>query len=208
GAGPFRLKECRPGKYTLLERNPEFWMADTQGRRLPYLDEVLVNVNGTPVSDADQFLSGKCDACDAVKPERFAQFKEAAGRQGFQLLDLGIGVERDFLWFNQNTGTNATGQPLVPPAKLKWFRAKKFRQPVSCAIDRDRLVKQAYHGRGQAAYGFLSTENKKWNNPNVARYDFNLDKARALLTEIGFQNPNADGVLKDNEGHLLEILFI
>ena len=35
GCGPYRLKEFRLGKFTLLERNPEYWVADRQGRRLP-----------------------------------------------------------------------------------------------------------------------------------------------------------------------------
>jgi len=51
-------------------------------------------------------------------------------------------------------------------------------------------------------------ENKKWNNPNVPRYDFNPERARALLAEIGMQQTNADGVLRDADGHALEILFI
>ena len=83
----------------------------------------------------------------------------------FQLLDLGVGAERDFLWFNQNTGTNPAGKPFVNPAHLKWFRNKKFRQAVSCAIDRDRLVREVYGGRAQPTYGFISTENPQVEQP-------------------------------------------
>jgi peptide/nickel transport system substrate-binding protein len=125
----------------------------------------------------------------------------------FQLLDLGVGANRDFLWFNQNTGTNAAGKPIVNPAKLKWFRNKKFRQAVSCAIDRDRLVREVYGGRAQPANGFVGTENQKWNDPDIPRYGFDLTRARGLLAEIGIQDRNGDGLLKDADGNPEEILF-
>jgi peptide/nickel transport system substrate-binding protein len=208
GCGPYRLKEFRLGQFTLLERNPEYWVADRQGRRLPGFDEVIFPVTGsTPGGEVGSFLDGKSDVCDAVRPQFYAQFKQAAAGGRFQLLDLGVGAERDFLWFNQNTGTNAAGKPIVDPVRLRWFRNQKFRQAISCAIDRDRLVREAYGGRAQPTCGFISAENQKWNNPNIPRYGFDLARARALLAEIGMQARAGDGVMKDADGHAIEILF-
>ena len=207
GCGPFRLKEYQPGKFTLLERNPEYWAADQKGTRLPYFDEVLFTVGTEPGSDIRTFLSGKSDVCDLVRPEWVDQFKQASQKAHFEVLELGVGTERDFLWFNQNTGTNALGKPFVNPAHLKWFRNKKFRQAVSCAMDRERIAREVYQGRAQAIYGFLSTENQKWNNPNIPRYAYDLTRAKALLAEIGIQDRNGDGVLEDADGNPLEIQF-
>ena len=207
GCGPYRLKEFRLGKFTLLERNPEYWVADRQGRRLPWFDEVMFTVGGSPASEPALFLEGKSDVCDSVRPRHYAEFLQAAAGGRFQLLDLGAGADRDFLWFNQNTGTNAAGKAIVNPAKLKWFRHKKFRQAVSCAIDRDRLVREVYGGRAHPAYGFISTENQKWNNPDIPRYGFDPARARGLLAEIGIQDRTGDGVVEDTDGTPVEILF-
>ena len=207
GCGPYRLKEFRLGKFTLLERNPEYWVADRQGRRLPWFDEVMFTVGGSPASEPALFLEGKSDVCDSVRPRHYAEFLQAAAGGRFQLLDLGAGADRDFLWFNQNTGTNAAGKAIVNSAKLKWFRHKKFRQAVSCAIDRDRLVREVYGGRAQPAYGFISTENQKWNNPDIPRYGFDPARARGLLAEIGIQDRTGDGVVEDADGTPVEILF-
>jgi len=207
GCGPYRLKEFRPGQFTLLERNPEYWVADRQGRRLPWFDEVMFTVGGNPGSEVALFLKGKSDVCDTVRPQHYAELNQAAASGRFQLLDLGVAAERDFLWFNQNTGTGAAGKPFVNPVKLTWFRNTKFRQAVSCAIDRDRLVREVYGGRAQPAYGFISTENLKWNNPNIPRYRFDPARARALLAEIGLQDRNNDGLLEDADGNLTEIQF-
>ena len=208
GCGPYRLKEFRLGQFTLLERNPEYWVTDRQSRRLPGFDEVMFTVTGlAPGSELAAFLAGKSDVCEAVRPQTYAPLKQAAAAGRFQVVELGIGAERDFLWFNQNTGTDAAGKPIVDPAKLKWFRSSKFRQAFSCAIDRDRLVRQAYGGRAQPIYGFLSTENQKWNNPNIPRYGFDLARARALLAEIGIQPRDAGGAMRDADGNPIEILF-
>ena len=207
GCGPYRLKECRLGQYTLLERNPEYWVADRQGSRLPCFDEVMFTVHSGAGGEVAAFLDGKSDVCDAVRPQHYAAFKQAAGGGRFQLIDLGSGAEREFLWFNQNTGTNADGQPLVNPVKLKWFRNKKFREAFSCAIDRERLVREVYDGRAQPAYGLIAAENQKWNDPDIPRYGFDLARARALLAEIGMKDRNGEGVLQDAEGNPVEVLF-
>src|SRR5262249_39115949 len=109
GCGPYRLKEVKPGQSTLLERNPEYWVADRQGHRLPYFDEVLFTVPGTPGGEARSFFERKSDIFETVRPENYMQFKQAASIGGFELIDLGVGTERDFLWFNENTGANAEG---------------------------------------------------------------------------------------------------
>ncbi len=207
GCGPYRLKEFRLGQFTLLERNPEYWVADRQGRRLPYFNEVMFAIQGDSGDEATPFLSGKSDVCEVVRPQNYAQFTQAAAGGKFQIVELGVGAERDFLWFNQNTGTNAMGKPIVNPTRLKWFRNKKFRQAVSCAIDRDRLVREVYGGRAQPALGFISTENQKWNNPDIPHYGFDLARARALLAEMGIQDRHGGGVMEDADGNPIEILF-
>ncbi len=207
GSGPYRLKEFRVGHHTLLERNPEYYMTDRQGTRLPYFDEVMFAVSSAPGGEPAAFLDGKGDVCDSLRPQHYAPFKEAAAGGRFQLIDLGSGPEHEFVWFNQNTGTNADGKPFVNPVKLKWFRNKKFRQAFSCAIDRDALVRQVYNGRAQPTYGFLSNDNRKWNNPDLPRFAYDPARARALLAEIGIQDRNGDGVMEDAGSHPIEVLF-
>src|ERR1044071_7792210 len=207
GSGPFRLKEFRAGRFTLLEPNPEFWITDRQGRRLPNFRELMLAVSGGPGTEAILFLNGKSDAYESIRADKVDQFKEAAERGRFLVMEMGPGGERDFIWFNQNTGTNAAGSPIVSPAKLKWFRNRKFRQAFSCAIDRDRIVRQVYGGHAQAAYGFVSTENPKWNNPNIPRYAFDRSRATNLLAEAGIHLA-ADGLMKDEAGNRIEVTLV
>ena len=203
--GPYRVKQSRPGKFVLLERNPEYWVVDKRGRRLPYFDEVMFTVADSPATAARLFLSGKSDATDAVRPDDYGAFKSAAAGGRFRLVEVGVDAGSELLCFNQNPGTDAAGRPLVSPAKLKWFRNKKFRQAVSCALNRDRLAREVYGGRARPISSFVSPENKKWNNPDVAHYTYDPARARALFAEAGLLDRNHDGILRDADGTPVEI---
>jgi len=209
GCGPFRVKAIERDTSILLERNPEYWVTDKEGRRLPYFDEVLFVCGNERGSDAMLFLDGKSDAYEILPPELLEPFRtEASTNAHFKIIEPGIGSEREFFWFNQNTNKAPDGKPLVNPVKLKWFRNQKLRQAISCSIDRERMARDVYQGRAKGVYDFISAENKKWNNPNVPRYAFDPAKARALLAEIGLQDRNNDGVLEDTDGNPIEITLL
>jgi peptide/nickel transport system substrate-binding protein len=205
-SGPFRLRESQPDRFVLLERNPHFWTVDSRGQRLPYLDEVLLLV-APPGALAGLFLEGKSDVFERSRPEDFERLR-AAGTNAFQLIELGIGTEREFLCFNQNTNRNASGRPLVTPHKVQWFRNRLFRQAIACAVNRERMAREVYGGRAEPLHGLVSTENPRWNNPNIPRFDYDPARARALLAQAGFQDRNADGRLEDADGHAVEFTLL
>lgn len=207
GSGPFRVKECQPGRHVLLERNPEYWVVDKQNHRLPYLDEVLF-LSSDSSTAAFLFLNGKTDVFERARADDHAQFKEASASGKFRLVELGAGSERDFLWFNLNTNYSATGQPIVNPTKLNWFQSRKFRQAISCALDRDRLVREAYGGRARAVHTFISVEDRKRNNPDVPVFAYNPTRARQLLAEMGVQDRDGDQALEDTGGSKIEFTFL
>ena len=204
GTGPFRIKQFKPGEFTLLERNPHYWAVDAKNQRLPYLDNVFYSIVPDQNTISLRFLKGECDLQEFVRPEEYARFKEESASGRFRLLELGVASQRDMLIFNQNTGANSAGKPYVDPAKLKWFRNQKFRQAISYALDRPSIVRSTLASLGSPQFGFLTTSNHKWHNPNVRQYPYDLAKARQLLAEIGLEDRNGDGQLEDAPGHPIE----
>lgn len=208
GSGPYILKEYKPAQYTLMARNPYFWEVDKKGQRLPYFDNIIYTVVPDMNAMSLQFLNGQSDVDESVRPEEYDRFKAEAGKGKFKLLNLGIGLENFFFWFNENTGTNKdTGKPYVDPIKLKWFRNATFRKACAYAIDRDSIINSIYAGRAQPSYSFISPANKKWNNPDTPKTPYNPDKARELLKQIGIEDRNGDGILEDADGHPIEFVL-
>jgi len=204
-SGPFKLKELKPAQFTLLERNPYFPNTDSKGQRLPYLDEVVYMSVPDMNAMSLRMLAGEAHVHENVRPDEYARFKEAADKGQFKLLELGIGPEKSFFWFNLNTGSNPkTGKPYVAPHKLKWFRNTKFRQAMAHAVDRESIVKGAFFGRGEIHFSFVSPVIKKWFNPDTAKYPYDIAKAKALLKETGIEDRNKDGILEDSDGNPIE----
>ncbi len=208
GSGPFIIKEYKPSQYTLLARNPYFFEVDTNGQRLPYLDNVIYTVVPDMNAVSLRMLTGESDADDFILPYDYDRFKAAAAKGRFKLEEPGIGLENSFFWFNENTGANAnTGKPYVDPVKLKWFRNVKFRQACSYAIDREAIIQSIFSGRAAPAYGFVTPGNKKWYDPNIKKYPHDVAKARELLKEIGIEDRNGDGIAEDADGHPIEFVL-
>jgi peptide/nickel transport system substrate-binding protein len=207
-SGPYRLKEYKAAQYTRLERNPYYFEVDKNGQRLPYLDDVIFTVVPNMNAMSLRFLSGESDADDFIYPYEYEHFKTEAQKGKFNLLEPGTGLEMSFFWFNENTNVNAkTGAPIVDAKKLKWFRNTKFRQACSYALDRDSIIKSVYSGRAIPAYGYETPGNTRWFNPDVQKYPHDLDKAKALLKEIGIEQRNGDDFATDADGNPVEFVL-
>lgn len=209
GSGPFKLKQYKAGEFTLLERNPNYFVVDKAGTRLPYLDNVMYQVVPDMNAMSLRFLKGENDLHEFLRPDEVVRFKNEATKTGrFQVQELGIGLERGFFWFNQNTNLNPkTGKPIVDPKKVAWFRNQKFRQAIAHAVDRPSIVKSVYAGRAQANFGYITAANKKWLAPGLPEYPFDPAKARALLKEIGIMDRDGNGILEDAQGNEIEFTF-
>lgn len=207
-SGPYIIKDYKPAQYVLFERNPYFCEVDKKGQRLPYFDNIIYTVVPDLNAMSLRFLSGESDADDFIYPYEYDHFKAESAKGRFNLLEPGIGLETAFIWFNENTNISAkTGQPLVDPKKLKWFRNVTFRQAISYAIDRDAIIKSVYAGRAIPNYGYVTPGNKKWFNPNITTYPHDPDKALALLKEIGIEKRNGDDFLTDADGNKIEFVL-
>jgi len=198
GTGPFRVSEVVPGERVVLERNPHYWKHDRSGEALPYLERLVFLV--VPSTDAQwlRFTSGELDLMSAATADQFGSL--TPGR--FAAIDLGPGMEYNFLFFNQSDGQ--TG-PLA--ARQAWFRQENFRHAVSAAIDRQAIVKLVYRGRGEPLWGPVTSGNAAWRNPSIPHRPRSVDRARQLLRDAGFTWRD-DGTLQDRTGTAVEFNIV
>ena len=207
GLGPFRLKEYVAGQRLVLERNPYYWKSDAQGRRLPYLDELVFLF--VPNADAQvlKFQSGETDMISQVGAENFSVLSKQ--QRGYTMVDAGPGLEYNFLFFNLNDAGDKISSETQ--RKQKWFREVKFRQAVSAAVDREAIVRLVYQGRGAALWGLVAPGNRRWGNEKLAHPARSLERARALLKEAGFSwsnGPNGEPLLLDSDGKPVEFSIV
>ena len=207
GLGPFRLKEYVAGQRLILERNPYYWKTDTQGHRLPYLNELVFLF--VPSADAQvlRFQSGETDVISRLGAENFSVL--ARQQRGYTMADAGPGLEYNFLFFNLNDLGDKTAPETA--RKQKWFRDVQFRQAVSAAVDREAIVRLVYQGRGAALWGPVTPGNRRWIDAAIPHPARSLDKARQLLRDAGFRWTDAaqgEPALVDAEGKPVEFSIL
>ncbi len=201
--GPYRLIEYVANQRVVLERNPYYWKVDSNGQRLPYIDRVVIEIVADMNTALLNFKAGQTDMMYTVKPEDVPGLRAEEAAKDFKVYDLGPGFNVYYFMVNQNPGrSEKSGKPFVDPVKIAWFTDVKFRQALSYAIDREAMVKTIFNGFGVPVYSQISPANKEWyDEASIVKYPHDIEKAKALLKEIGMEDRDGDGVIEDSKGH-------
>jgi len=69
--GPFIVADYKPGATVLLKRNPNYWKTDGQGRKLPYLDSIRLDIQPNRDVEMLRFKRGELDLINSLDSEYF-----------------------------------------------------------------------------------------------------------------------------------------
>ncbi|GAG13614.1 unnamed protein product, partial [marine sediment metagenome] len=135
-------------------RNPYFFMVDTAGNQLPYIDEVVSPIVSSEVYQM-KIISGEADiAYTETEFANYPLYKENEASGGYRVVPIpGVLASQAHLAFNLN-------EPDLVLRKL--YQDKRFRQGLSIAINREEINDVVYYGLGVPRYGtvlFKSTKN-------------------------------------------------
>src|SRR5580700_2480710 len=188
--GPFMLADYKPGATVLLKRNPHYWKTDEQGRKLPYLDGIRLDIQANRDVEMLRLKRGEIDLINTLDSEYFDKLATTSP----QLVhDAGASLDSEQLWFNE------VAKSPLPPYKKNWFRSAAFRRAISEAINREDLARVVFRGHAQPAVGPVSPANKFWFNARLKPESYSADAALKALQSEGFRLEN--GALKDKEGN-------
>ncbi|MBI3940107.1 MAG: hypothetical protein HY315_04685 [Acidobacteria bacterium] len=177
GLGPFRLRTADAGENIVLEANPHYWRVDSSGKRLPYLNEVVLPVVSNRDSAFLQFRSGMLDLVDRLRIEDYVALAEKQS-ESVQVLNVGASTRLDLLWVNQNESFRSP--------KRAYFNNPLFRQGLARAIDRKALVEHVYHGQAQILSEFWPPSIPRWLS-SLPPYPYDPEGAIALFQRAGLR---------------------
>jgi peptide/nickel transport system substrate-binding protein len=195
GLGPFVISEYVSDQRMTFARNPRYWRKDGAGTQLPYLDSLIMEILSGQDAEMLRIQAGTVDVMTQadVRPEDLAALRRLRDQGTVQLIEVGVGVDPNGLWFNLVPGNKAV------KAKPYLDRAE-FRQAVSYAVNRDAIVKTVYLGAAEPVYGPITPGNKTWFSASLPTYPHDPAKAKALLAGLGLTDRNGDGMLEDAKG--------
>ena len=208
GTGPFTIERYEPGERVVMRRNPGYWLKDDAGNSLPYLDEIVHVIVPDLEAELAKFLAGESDV-HGVLGEEYARLEPLQKDGNFTIYRRGPTFGTTFLGFNMNPGRNPdTGEPYVAPEKLEWFQNTQFRQAVAHVIDKETIIDDVQHGLGYPQWASISPAAGDFHNPNVRRYEYDVDRANEILDGIGWTDTDADGIREDGEGNDIEFSLV
>ena len=105
GLGPFVLKSYVHGERMIFARNPHYWRLDDKGAALPRLDELEVQIVPDQNAELLRLKGGTTDLMTAqVRPEDLAGLRRLETSGAVQLVQAGLSINPDGLWFNLTPG--------------------------------------------------------------------------------------------------------
>ena len=200
GTGPFVLKEYRAGEWIILDRNPQYWKFDEEKQaRLPYLDRIVFFVIADPNMALLKFKTGEIDLI-SVRGQDYPLLKPFEVKNNFRIFEMGPSLGSEFITFNQNPYAP------VPEQKKKWFQNRNFRKAIAFALDKKTIIRNVYGGFASPQDGPMNVSCGFYNNPDVTRYQYDIEKSRELLEKEGFYWKN--DMLFDRENNCVEFTIL
>lgn len=165
GTGPYTLKSWERGNQLVLERYESYWGEKAKTKTVVF----------KPIADGparrQALEAGDIDGYDLVDPADTDALESA----GFQILRRPA--------FNVGyIGMNQSKPPMNNP---------KIRQAVAHAINRENIVRTNYPEGAEVAKEFMPPDVFGYAD-DVTTYDYDLNKAKALVAESGVPNPTIE----------------
>ncbi|APF34988.1 ABC transporter substrate-binding protein [Microbacterium sp. AISO3] len=163
GTGPYKFDEWSPGEELTLSAYDDYWGESGQ------VNKIIFRVIDDPTARRQALEAGSIDGYDLVGPADTAALEEAGftmvSRPPFTIL---------YLAFNQ-------AQPELQDVRV--------REALSHAIDKEALISQVLPEGTEVATQFMP-DTVNGYNPDVTTYDYDPEKAKALLAEAGYTEAN------------------
>lgn len=182
GTGPYRLAEYRSGEFVLQEKFEDYW-----GDNEASVDTIRWTWSSEPSVLSMALQTGDADVINPVPPVF------AAPIQANPELDLHVSDGSAVFWVALN----------VQSEELSDVRV---RQALNFATDRDGIINAIMSGYAVPANSPLATVSEAYN-PDLNPYPHDLDRARELLAEAGYEDGfSMSVVVQEQEARIGEVL--
>jgi peptide/nickel transport system substrate-binding protein len=180
GSGPFKLVQWDKGQQLIVTANEHYYGDAPNLKKITFL---FLNEDAA-------FAAAQAGTVDlAYIPAAFSQ-KEVPG---MDLVALETVDNRGIVFpYVKSGGMTEDGYPIGNDVTAD----PAIRQAINIAVDRQALIEGVLEGYGSPAY--TSVDGLPWWNPETVIEDGNLDEAKKILAEAGWEDTGNDGILEKN----------
>ncbi|MCL1093203.1 ABC transporter substrate-binding protein [Shewanella kaireitica] len=166
GTGPFKLTKYVKNEYIRYHRNEQFW------RKLPEFEHLVFDITPRSTARLTKLITGDCNVSALPKAGELPVIKQHPHLE----LDTQLGFNVAFWAFN---------------TQKEPFNDVRVRQALAYAVDSQNILRAVYQETAIEATGMLPPQSWAYSY-NKSRYDYNPQKAKALLKQAGIDKLNID----------------
>lgn len=176
GCGPYIFKEWRTDQYIILDNNKEYF------EHQPYINRCVTRVIPDMSVQYLELITGGIDSMGLTPYQYFYRTDTKAFKDKYNKYKY---LSRSYSYIGYNLS-----DPL--------FQDKRVRQALSYAVDKSTIITGVLMGLGEHCTGpfFRGTP---YYSEKAAAYDYDKEKALALLKDAGWADTDGDGIL-DKDG--------
>lgn len=183
----------------VLERNPYYPKVDPEGNQLPYIDELQVHEVQEEEMLTTRAATGEATAAGIqTSTTDIPLFKRNQEEAGFKTM----------LW-HRLQGTDVAIQFNMNHQDQNMreiFQNPDFRRAMSLAIDRDEINESIYYGEGTPRQTSVIPSSRYFEEEYATAFtDYNPERAKDLLDQVGLVDVDDDGVREMPDGEDLNI---
>lgn len=188
-----------PSQRFIFVRNPYYYRVDENGKQLPYINRVLMNI-------ADgKLIPAKTGAGESDLQARSLSFSDYTFlKQSEQR------TENTLQLWETTKGAHIALFPNLNVEDPVWralVRDVRFRRALSLAIDRDEINQVIYFGYAKPGNDTVFQTSPLYKPEyQTAWAQFDLEQANALLDELGLSERNQDGIRLLPDGRPMQIV--
>jgi peptide/nickel transport system substrate-binding protein len=198
GTGPYMFKDFKPGDLVSGVINTTYHKENR-----PYFDAIEMKGGGDAVSAARAVLqTGEFDFAWNLQVEDEILQRLEKGGKGRVIFSKGGGIEHIQL-NSTDPWTEIDGERSSLKTKHPILSDPAVRQALSLLVDKDSVESHIYGRTGKATPNFVS--NPERFASKTTKYEFNIDKANAILDKAGWAK-GADGV-RAKDGKKLKLVY-
>ena len=182
GSGPYKLTEWEPGQRVVLTKKQNWWgenLAKTNVHLAAHPDTIIFY----PIKDQSATIT-------ALKDESIDVSAEVDGQLFLELRENGYA---DSIFNFYTPSTYSYFMTIINNRNPK-LADKKVRRALAHLMDMDLVINEVYNGLGARMIGPVFPE-KPYFNKDLNPIEYNLDKAKELLKEAGWEDTNGNGIL-------------
>ncbi len=180
GTGPFKVKSFNPGRESVHEKNPNYWISGQ-----PYFDQVRIINFPSDAAKVNALLSGQIEAMADVP---FAQVPVVRRRSNLRIL----------------TSPTGAWTPLCMNLTTPPFNDVRVRRAFRLLINRPQVVRQGLSGYGRVGNDIYSPFDPAYAGDEFPQRRYDPEQARSLLRQAGQENLSVELITSPADTGMVE----